>query len=124
MHAPAVVRTAATLARGAQARLPASCAHLRAITSARSRLAVAGARSTSAAVGQLWKMHTCTKITKPGAKFQDCLWQKFVKSSLSPAVTALHKGSKYVCFYRARVENIKTSLYRGICYMEVRYKQA
>lgn len=54
--------------RGVQVRLPASCAHLRATTSAPSRLAVARTRSTSAA-GQLWKMHTLAKITKCGAKF-------------------------------------------------------
>uniref|UniRef100_A0A224YHZ1 Uncharacterized protein n=1 Tax=Rhipicephalus zambeziensis TaxID=60191 RepID=A0A224YHZ1_9ACAR len=77
----------------------------------------------SSAARRLRKMHARAKMAKSEEKFLGCRWRKFVISRVSPAATLLHRGRKYMCFYGVMAGNRKTSLYRGIRYMEVRYIQ-
>ena len=79
--------------------------------------------SHSVAAEKVLPVAARAKMTKFGAKSLGGRRGKFVISRGSPAATSLRRGLKYMCFYGVTAGNKKTSLYPGIRYMEVRYKQ-
>lgn len=114
---------AATPARGVQARLstslPPVCNHECWFSFAKP-CTPPPLRASSAAVHP-WKRHARTEI--PRAKLLDCLCGKFIIPRLSPSVASLHRGHKYMCFYRATAGNKKLRYIEKFVISKIHYEQ-